>query len=119
MVLSQTAKLFDPLGWLAPVIVRAKITMQALWLQQLQWDDKLSTSDAQAWRRLQSELPLLNRVRIPRWMHLTLPATVEIHGFVDASERAYATVTYLRSVDKSGHVQISLLQAKIRVAPLR
>ncbi|XP_071577705.1 uncharacterized protein [Temnothorax nylanderi] len=30
-ILSDIAKLFDPLGWAAPVVVRAKILMQQLW----------------------------------------------------------------------------------------
>ena len=30
-VFSETSKLFDPMGWLAPVIIRAKIAMQQLW----------------------------------------------------------------------------------------
>ncbi|KMQ81720.1 hypothetical protein RF55_25447, partial [Lasius niger] len=34
-VLSQTARLFDPLGWLAPVVVKAKVLIQSMWLQQL------------------------------------------------------------------------------------
>ena len=35
IVLSCTAKLFDPLGWLAPFVIRAKILMQSLW-QEIQ-----------------------------------------------------------------------------------
>ena len=37
MVLSETAKLFDPLGWLAPVIVIPKLIMQDIWLSQVDW----------------------------------------------------------------------------------
>jgi len=32
-VLSLTVRLFDPLGWLAPAVVRAKILFQSMWLQ--------------------------------------------------------------------------------------
>ncbi|XP_033212502.1 uncharacterized protein LOC117170088 [Belonocnema kinseyi] len=31
LVVSQSAQLFDPLGWLAPVIIVAKIFIQELW----------------------------------------------------------------------------------------
>ena len=31
IILSQIAKIFDPIGWLAPVIITAKIMMQSLW----------------------------------------------------------------------------------------
>lgn len=37
IVLSQTARLFDPLSWLAPVTVRAKLLIQAAWLQHREW----------------------------------------------------------------------------------
>jgi len=33
-VLSQIAKFFDPAGWLSPFIVRSKIVMPEIWLQQ-------------------------------------------------------------------------------------
>ncbi|XP_024876575.1 uncharacterized protein LOC112457634 [Temnothorax curvispinosus] len=45
-VLSKTARLFDPLGWLAPVVIRAKILIQSAWLQRLNWDDPLPSADA-------------------------------------------------------------------------
>lgn len=39
-LLSEIAKIFDPLGWLAPTVIIAKIMMQDLWLTGLAWDDK-------------------------------------------------------------------------------
>lgn len=40
-MLSETAKVFDPLGLISPVIVRAKILLQSLWLHQLSWDQEV------------------------------------------------------------------------------
>lgn len=118
-VLSQTARLFDPLGWLAPIIVRAKLLIQAAWLQQLEWDAPLAKPEAETWTRLEEELPLLGRIRIPRWFHYDTPEDdLEIHGFSDASERAYAAVVYIRAV-VAGHPRVSLVMAKTRVAPLK
>lgn len=37
-VLAESARLFDPLGWLAPVTMRAKILIQSAWLQHFDWD---------------------------------------------------------------------------------
>lgn len=35
--LSDISKVFDPIGFLAPVIITAKILFQSLWLQGLRW----------------------------------------------------------------------------------
>ncbi|XP_013110216.2 uncharacterized protein LOC106089019 [Stomoxys calcitrans] len=40
--LSTLAKIFDPLGWLTPVTMLAKLFIQRLWLMDLQWDVELN-----------------------------------------------------------------------------
>ncbi|UYV64607.1 hypothetical protein LAZ67_3001299 [Cordylochernes scorpioides] len=40
-MLSFIAKLYDPLGWLAPVLVTGKIMVQRLWITGLHWDDPM------------------------------------------------------------------------------
>ncbi|XP_024888844.1 uncharacterized protein LOC112465504, partial [Temnothorax curvispinosus] len=118
-VLLETARLFDPLGWLAPVVIRAKILIQSAWLQRLEWDDPLPTADAQSWKSFLEELPLLSRLRINRWLGSgDEDAQVELHGFADASERGYAAAVYLR-ITRNGTVAIHLLAAKSKVAPVR
>ncbi|XP_070556537.1 uncharacterized protein [Ptychodera flava] len=39
--LKKIATLFDPLGMLAPYIIRAKILLQEMWAAGLDWDDTL------------------------------------------------------------------------------
>ena len=39
--LKRIAMLFDPLGFLAPFIIRAKILMQEIWIVGVGWDDPL------------------------------------------------------------------------------
>jgi len=56
---AETARLFDPLGWLNPVVMRAKILLQSTWLRKLEWDDPLPSSDAQQWRLFLEDLPKL------------------------------------------------------------
>ncbi|XP_071579938.1 uncharacterized protein [Temnothorax nylanderi] len=119
IVLSETARLFDPLGWLAPVVVRAKILIQSLWLQRIEWDQPLCPEDHRARQLFRRELPLLEKLRVPRWLNTGGEnLRMEIHGFADASERAIAAVAYLK-VTNDCESKISLLQAKTRVAPLR
>lgn len=40
-VLSETAKIFNPLGLTGPVVVQAKIFLQSLWKQKYDWDELL------------------------------------------------------------------------------
>ncbi len=73
------------------------------------------------WHKWRSELPSLLNKPIPRFYH---PNNVQIvsrklHGFSDASEDAYAAVVYLRLVDSTGHVHISLVTSKTKVAPIK
>ncbi|XP_025266573.1 uncharacterized protein LOC112638676 [Camponotus floridanus] len=120
-VLAETARLLQrhPLGWLAPVIIRAKILIQSAWLKRLDWDSPLPAEDAQSWQRLLSELHLLEHLRIRRWLGvIRQDPTVEIHGFADASERGYAAVAYLR-VSSTEETSIHLLAAKSKVAPIK
>ncbi|XP_025996859.1 uncharacterized protein LOC113005467 [Solenopsis invicta] len=97
--LSEVAKLFDPLGWAAPVLVFAKIFLQDLWLTGCGWDDPLPTELTQSWQTFRASLQQLDDVRLPRWVKRgSDTVTLELHGFSDASERAYAAAVYLRAV---------------------
>ena len=44
---------------------------------------------------------------------------VELHGFSDASHRAYAAVVYMRSLYSDGQIDVRLVSSKSRVAPLK
>ncbi|GFS73992.1 DUF1758 domain-containing protein [Trichonephila clavipes] len=50
-VLSEVAKIFDPLGWLAPSVI-SKIFQ--LWSHHLSWDKELPDSPARQWRIFQA-----------------------------------------------------------------
>ncbi|XP_029679981.1 uncharacterized protein LOC115245695 [Formica exsecta] len=111
-VLTETARLFDPLGWLAPMVIRAKILIQSTWLQGLEWDAPFPPAKQRQWRLLLEELPQLENLRIPRWLQTGDEAsTLQIHGFADASERGYAAAVYLRT-SNGDTATIHLLAAK-------
>ena len=44
---------------------------------------------------------------------------LQIHGFSDASEDAYAGVVYFRMVDLAGAVHTSLVVSKTKVSPIK
>ncbi|KAJ8723413.1 hypothetical protein PYW08_003325 [Mythimna loreyi] len=119
-VISEISRLFDPLGWLAPSIVQAKMFIQRLWLAGLEWDQAIPNNLLQEWLTYHNSLTSLMNIRIPRWMrHEDKNVVTELHGFSDASKLAYAAVVYFRVVDQEGNVHISLVTAKTKVAPIK
>ncbi|XP_057338496.1 uncharacterized protein LOC130676359 [Microplitis mediator] len=119
-ITSEAAQLFDPLGLISPVIVKAKIIIQDLWLQKVDWDDSLSPELVHRWKTFRDELPQLSHLRIPRWINL-IPnsSSIEIHGFSDASQVAMSAVIYLRVCQPGEQTIISLICSKTKVAPLK
>ncbi|XP_075162832.1 uncharacterized protein LOC142235461 [Haematobia irritans] len=117
-VLSIIARLFDPLGWLSPVIVTAKILMQQLWLDKTGWDDSLKQLSLIKWRQFIRSYVYIDQINIPRWIRYTADSEIEFHGFCDSSELAYAAVLYAR-VKWGSEIHTSLLVSKSRVAPIK
>ena len=49
-VLKKTATIYDPLGFLAPYVVRAKILIQQAWVEADGWDVPLPVHHQEQWR---------------------------------------------------------------------
>ncbi|XP_043604806.1 uncharacterized protein LOC122577544 [Bombus pyrosoma] len=64
-------------------------------------------------------LPLLNNVRFPRKTIIKSAVEIELHGFCDASERAYGACIYLSTITPDSQVWTRLLTAKSKVALLK
>ncbi|GFR25022.1 integrase catalytic domain-containing protein [Trichonephila clavata] len=118
-VLSEVAKIFDPLGWLAPTVIISKIFLQDLWSHHLSWDEELPNSLARHWRIFQEQLPLLTKIKIPRCILIPQAIDVQVHGFCDSSEKAYCAAIYIRSKDATQTVISRLLTSKTRVSPVK
>ncbi|GFX85488.1 integrase catalytic domain-containing protein [Trichonephila clavipes] len=118
-VLSVIAKLYDPLGFLGPVIAKAKVFLQQLWLCKLDWDDVLPNSIANEWREFVTTLKCIEEVKINRFIMAGNNVRIVLQGFADASEAAYGTVVYLQCFLHNGAAKVSFLASKSRVAPIR
>ena len=118
-VLSIAAKLFDPLGFIEPFLVKAKIMIQNLWKAKLDWDDELPDHLAKEWRLWLEDNKHLTSITVRRSYFSTgNPQTVQMHVFCDSSTKTYEEVVYLRSTTKIG-VQVSMVMSKSRVSPLK
>ncbi|XP_075163362.1 uncharacterized protein LOC142235997 [Haematobia irritans] len=117
-VLSTIARFFDPCGWLAPIIIVAKLIMQQIWLDKVGWDDGLTPLTCITWQNFLKTCPDIQSVKIPRWVQFTPESKVELHGFCDSSEKAYAATLYIR-LETGNDIKCHLLVAKTRVAPIK
>jgi len=118
--LRELSKVLDPLGFLAPFHIRAKMIMQEIWLTGADWDEQLGPDLHQKAVQWLTELLEIPAVRFPRCLQLNHETRQnQLHVFVDASQDAYGAVVYdVKSYD-SGEISSRLVSAKSRVSPLK
>nr|CAI5841713.1 unnamed protein product [Callosobruchus analis] len=117
-MLSAISKIFDPLGIISPVIITVKILIQELWQLKISWDDTVPPSVRNTWMTFTEGLTTLCEIKLPRQAILHSAARIELHGFCDASQRAYGACVYVRSITNNTW-STQLLCSKSRVAPLK
>uniref|UniRef100_A0A8D8YXB4 Integrase catalytic domain-containing protein n=1 Tax=Cacopsylla melanoneura TaxID=428564 RepID=A0A8D8YXB4_9HEMI len=118
-LLSAVSTIFDPLGFLQPIILSCKLLISDLWREKIDWDEIPSSDICEKWQVFQSQLGKISQLKIPRHLHLSSKKPILLIGFGDASERAYAACVYCRSESPSGEIQVSLIASKSRLSPLR
>ncbi|GBO00123.1 hypothetical protein AVEN_85239-1, partial [Araneus ventricosus] len=89
-----------------------------LWKLKIDWNDSLPEREAEEWKRFLNSLHSINQLCIPRHVLCEFPEKLEVHGFADASERAYGAVVYLKSSAGERNC-VRFLCSKSRVAPLK
>ncbi|XP_060078384.1 uncharacterized protein LOC132557875 [Ylistrum balloti] len=119
-LLSTVNGIFDPLGFLAPIIIRGKIIMRDAVNEANGWDDPLLPHTEKVWRSWTEQLSKLCDIHIPRCF-LTVSfskcVTRTLHIFSDASELAVAACAFLRGVNEDGEVFTGFVFGKSKVAP--
>lgn len=116
-ILHESAQIYDPLGLLTPVTVRAKILLQSLWEQKVDWDEPLNQELTDTWLSISADLQEATTIVHPRPYYLLhcQPTTVtQLHTFTDASFSAYGAVVYLRQNNHD-----TLVMSRSRVTPIR
>lgn len=121
-ILSEIAKLFDPLGLLSPCIAQAKMLMQDIWRlpNSISWDAALPPHIIEKWLHIYNQLCMPIPIAVPRWMGLSTDLIdVQLHAFCDASTLCYAGVIFIRSQSIDGQVTCKLLTSKTKLAPIK
>lgn len=118
-MLSVLSRIFDPLGLLGPIALVAKMLIQRIWQLDLAWDETVLMDLHTAWTKFESQLSLISELKVPRYVACRDAVSIQIHGFSDASEKAYGACAYLRVTDAQNQISTRLLCSKSRVAPLK
>ena len=121
-MLSELSSLYDPCGFTAPVLFRAKCFLQVLSVRQCKWDDLLPQNIKDQWILWKSALTDLESKSVPRcFIPMTHQTSQEyqLHLFSDASETGYAAVAYLRIKDSSEATHVAFVLGKSRLAPTK
>ncbi|GFV56318.1 DUF1758 domain-containing protein [Trichonephila clavipes] len=118
-VLSTIARIYDPLGLLGPVVAKAKIFLQKLWMLKIDWTDLLPDTFNREWRQFVESLQVVNDININRCIVVEQPELIELHGFSNASQSAYVAVVYCKSITSDRKMLVHLIASKSRVAPTK
>ncbi|XP_056637683.1 uncharacterized protein LOC130445821 [Diorhabda sublineata] len=119
-ILSTISRCFDPLGLYNPIILSGKLLVKQLWQAKLDWDTEISDSVIlEKWHTFVNNLPKLSQLTIPRFIFLDKSINlIEMHGFSDASLKAFGACVYLRTIYSDNSVSCNLISATSRVSPV-
>ena len=97
---ATTAKIFDPLGLISPVIVPLKLVFQMLYKENSDWDFTCSNSILKLWFDAVNDMHqtgqiCFNRTCLDRQFDPNDIDFIDVHGFCDASLNAYGGCVYL------------------------
>ncbi len=117
-IISVISSIYDPLGFLSPVILRAKIILQDLCRERTGWDSIIPVVYAQQWTSRLEELHELEKFEVRRCLkpeHFGEVTSAQMHHFSDSSERGYGIVSYLLLKNDQQLAHSFLLMSKARV----
>lgn len=84
-IVATVERLYDPNGWIAPIVLSGKTLIQDIWRTNCEWDTILPLHIQTKWDEFRHALENLSKITIPRWFRYVPGLRTSIHGFSDAS----------------------------------
>lgn len=128
MVLRQVASIYDPLGFLLPVTLKAKLLMRSLVMKEegtdksklIDWDEPLDEQNVREWHDFFMNLYDVEKLSFPRCVKpVNAVGQPMLIIFSDGSMMAYGCCAYVRWELSTGGYDVNILAAKNRIAPIR
>ena len=119
-LLSYVAKLFDPFGIAAPLVLKGRHLVKESFCRGENWDLKFADgvlSDVKKWTDSLSEVASATIERCvcdDSWK-----GERELHVFADASEIGHSVVMYVRHIEENGKSVCRFLWGKVRINPTK
>lgn len=118
IILSIAQRIFDVIGFTAPVSLYPKLLLQQTWIDKGGWDEEVNEEIKTKFLSWLETIHLLEEIEVPRWVKTGNSFVLTLHTFCDASQLAYASAVFL-CVETENDVFVRLIQAKSRVSPIK
>ena len=121
-ILKKVSRMYDPLGFLSPILHKGRLIFQESTREALKWDDPVPEHIDSAWRKWVSTLASVSKLCFPRCIMPSeyLSSYVELHSFSDGGLYGYGAVCYMRMVSyNTGDIRVVLLSGKSRLCPMK
>lgn len=118
-ILSAVLTVYDPMGFLAPIVLWVKLLIREICTLKLDWDEIPPVHIVNTWSIFKAQLPELARLQFPRHIGVAVGCKFELIGFCDASMKGYGAIIYSRVLLENGNTVVNLICAKSKVAPLK
>ena len=119
IVLASVMAIYDPLGLLSPLVLKAKLLLRSTWQLKLEWDEPLCAAMVAEWKRFFADL--FEAEEIPFERCLTPEGAVGKPSLIlmsDGSEEAYGCVAYIRWQLEDNSYWCHIIMAKSRISPI-
>ena len=120
-ILSTISSIFDPLGFIALLLLDGKSILQELSCLDVSWDDPIPDDIKIKWEKWRAGLLNLQQTSISRCykpQNFGPVVPTKLHHFSEASVKGYHQCGYVRMIDEQQRIHCTLVIGKSRVAPL-
>ncbi|XP_063544854.1 uncharacterized protein LOC134753023 [Cydia strobilella] len=118
-VLRALARVYDPCGFVCPLMLSMKLIFQNICEKKCKWDTELPTEMTQSVKNVMESLKSIVNTEVPRYIGTDVSMSelkYHLHCFTDASKNAYAAIVYLKVIEDGQGKSVSLLMAKSHVS---
>ena len=96
--------IYDPLGFILPILMVARVLFQETWYAEQSWENSLAPELQKRWDKWAAQLQEIPVLRFPRWLRVEKVGASEVlgvHVFCDSSKTAYGAYAYIVSPNES------------------